>query len=347
MLPTDIKKLWDHRVLVTVSLTETGAAQSLRLRTAWLVFAVIFALSGWLGMVLAGDLAGARLTAALTGNNEMKYYLDMIAELRAQRDAEREQMRTIAQQLGVLQARLDRFDALGNKLKAEGTIFTEAPGTEGKGGVEIPLPKTLPSLDDLKKQLGTVTDRADFAEVALETEVAMAIRSSFGAGAGGAIPYLWPLITETYRASSPFGWRQDPIHGSRAFHAGMDLADKVGGPVVAAADGVVAFTGWRMGYGNLVEIKHEKGFTTRYGHLYKIVAKEGQRVNGGDLVALLGNSGRSTGPHLHFEVRKDDNPLNPLPFVKDTRLEVMQMARNGRGQELLSQWKAGNKSARR
>lgn len=347
MLPDKIKQLLGHRILVTVALTDTGAAQSLRIRTAWLVFAVVFALSGWLGMVLAGDLAGARLTAALTGNNEMKYYLDMIAELRAQRDAEREQMRTIAQQLGVLQARLDRFDALGNKLKAEGTIFTEAPGNEGKGGPQIPLPATLPDIEDLKKQVGIATGRADFAEVALETEVAMAIRSSFGPSAGGAIPYLWPLISETYRASSPFGWRQDPIHGSRAFHAGMDLADKIGSPVISAADGVVAFTGWRMGYGNLIEIKHEKGFTTRYGHLYKIIAKEGQRVNAGDLVALLGNSGRSTGPHLHFEVRKDDNPLNPLPFVKDTRLEVMQMARAGRGQELLSQWRSGNKSAKR
>lgn len=346
MLP-NIRQLLNHRLLLSVAFTDTGGLRSIRIRSAWLVCLGLFAVSGWLGAVLAGDLAGARLKAAITGNDEMKYYINMIAELRAQRDAEREQMRTLAQELGVLQARLDRFDALGNKLKAEGTLLSEAPGADGKGGPEVPLPATLPDMEELKKQVGLATSRADTAEIALETTVAMAIRDSLGETLGGGIPYLWPLITDTFRASSPFGWRQDPVHGGRAWHAGMDLADKVGSPVIAAGDGVVVFTGWRLGYGNLVEIKHEKGFTTRYGHLYKSVVKEGQRVTAGDLVALLGSTGRSTGPHLHFEVRRDDNPLNPVPFIKDTRAEVVQMARTGRGKELLSQWKGSNKTAKR
>lgn len=346
MIPK-FKQLWNHRLFLSVALTETGAVHSLRLRTAWLVFVGVFALSGWLGMALAGDLAGMRLKAAITGNTEAKYYVDMIAELRAQRDAEREQMRTIAQQLGVLQARLDRFDALGNKLKAEGTIITEAPGATGKGGPEVALPATLPDMEDLKKQLGTVNDRADFAEIALETSLAMAIRSSLG-NTGGGIPYLWPVITETFRPTSPFGWRQDPIHGSRTWHAGMDLADSVGSPIIAAADGVVVFAGWRMGYGNLVEIKHQNGFTSRYGHLYKPLVKESMRVNAGDLIALMGNTGRSTGPHLHFEVRKDGNALNPMPFIKDTKEEIVQMARSGKGRDMLAQWrKSSTKTARR
>lgn len=348
MLPW-LRHLWNHRLFLSVALTETGAVHSLRLRTAWLVFAGLFAISGWLGMALAGDLAGARLTAAITGNNEMRYYLDTIAELRAQRDAEREQMRTIAQQVGILQARLDRFDALGDKLKSEGTIISEAPGNEGKGGPEVPLPTTLPNMDELVKQVGATSERADFAEMALETSVAMAIRNSLGTGAGGGIPYMWPLVAYNFRPSSPFGWRQDPVHGGRAWHAGQDLATETGTPVVAAADGVVSYSGWRMGYGNLVEIKHDKGFSTRYGHLSKTLVKEGQPVSTGQLVALSGNTGRSTGPHLHFEVRKDGNPLNPLPFIKDTRTEMVQMARNGHGQELLAEYKANqrNKSARR
>lgn len=329
----------------------------MHLRTAWLVFAAVFAVSGWLGMVLAGDLARARLTATLTGNTEIKYYLDMITELRSQRDAERQQMRTIAQQLGVLQARLDRFDALGNKLKAEGTII-EVSGTEdlegeggtaltadGKGGPIEPGPSTLPDMDTIRQQVGELTEKADFAEIALETSLALAIRSSLGSSAGGGIPFLWPVLTDTYHLSSPFGWRSDPLRGLRAWHAGMDIADRIGSPVTAAADGVVIFVGWRMGYGNLVEIKHENGFTTRYGHLYKPVAYTGQRVNAGDLIALMGSTGRSTGPHLHFEVRKDENPLNPLAFIKDTRYEVMQQARAGRGQQLLADWKKSNQSA--
>ncbi len=353
-----LRQLLNHRLTLTVALTDTGSLHTMRVRTAWLVCGGLFAVSGWLGMVLAGDLAGARLTATLTGDTEAKYYLDMIAELRAQRDAEREQMRTIAQQMGILQARLDRFDALSSKLKAEGTII-DVSGTidledeegipDGRGGPEeLPPISSLPSLEVIRQQVSSLTDKADGAEIALETSLALAIRSSLGGTAGGGIPYLWPVITDTYRLSSPFGWRSDPFRNIRKWHGGMDIADKLQSPVIAAADGVVTFTGWRMGYGNLVEIKHENGFTTRYGHLTRGTVKEGQRVNAGDLVALMGSTGRSTGSHLHFEIRKDDNPLNPLAFIKDTREEVLRTAKSGRGKELLEAYRNQNgKSARK
>lgn len=358
MLPR-IRHLFNHRLTITVALTDTGSLHTFRLRSAWLVFIGLFAVSGWLGMVLAGDLAGARITATLTGNTEVKYYLDMISELRSQRDTEREQMRTIAQQLGVLQARLDRFDALSSKLKAEGTII-DVSGTDlegdgedsgpavpnGKGGPDdVPPPTTLPSMDVIKQQVSSLTDKADTAEIALETSLALTIRNSLGPSSGGGIPYLWPVATDTYHLSSPFGWRSDPFRNTRKWHAGMDIADSTGSPVMAAADGVVTFDGWRNGYGNMVEVKHENGFTTRYGHLSKGIAKEGQHVNAGDLIALMGSTGRSTGPHLHFEVRKDDNVLNPLAFIKDTREEVLREARAGKGKELLAAYRSGNKSA--
>jgi murein DD-endopeptidase MepM/ murein hydrolase activator NlpD len=361
---TRLHQLLSHRIMMSLVFTETGGVHTLRLRTAWLVFAALFTVSGWLGMMLAGDIARAKFTATITGNTEVKYYLDMISELRGQRDAEREQMKTIAQQLGILQARLDRFDALGNKLKAEGAIVTgtddgegiddfeegteDRPGTvrngtsmNGKGGPELSGPNdpSLPDLQSLQQQVNVLTDKADLAEIALETSLALAIRKSMGPAAGGGIPYLWPMLTATYRLTSPFGWRSDPIHGTRAWHAGMDMADHVGSPVTSAADGIVTYAGWRMGYGTLVEIKHENGFSTRYGHLSKALVKEGDRVNAGDLVALSGNSGRSTGPHLHFEVRKDGNPLNPLAFIKDTRSEVMQQAKAGHGNDLVARWR--------
>lgn len=353
-----IRHLFNHRLTLSVALTDTGSIHTIRMRTAWLVFAGIFALSGWLGMVLAGDLAGARLTATLTGNTEVKYYLDMITELRSQRDAEREQMKTIAQQLGILQARLDRFDALGNKLKAEGTLIdvsntedleggdTGEPVPDGKGGPEATAPSMVPDMQNIKDQVSALTDKADFAEMALETSLALAIRNSLGGAATGGIPYLWPLMSTAYRLSSPFGWRSDPFRNTRKFHAGMDIASAQGNPVVAAADGIVTFDGWRMGYGNMVEIRHENGFTTRYGHLSKGIAQEGQRVTAGDLIALVGSTGRSTGPHLHFEVRREDRVLNPFPFIKDTRDEVFQQAKSGRGDQLMAEYKRG-KSARK
>jgi murein DD-endopeptidase MepM/ murein hydrolase activator NlpD len=343
MTPAQLRAWWNHHLTLSVAMTETSGVHTLRVRAAWLIFVAVFAVSGWVGMMLAGDLAGARLKANLTGNTEVQYYLDMIAELRAQRDAEREQLKTIAQELGVLQARLDRFNALGNKLKADGILFSDTIGNEQKGGYDIPPLQNTPDVNAVLGQVNQVQDRADFTELALETTLAMAIRASLGTQPDTGIPYFWPLMTASYRLTSPFGWRIDPVHGNRAWHAGMDLADEVGSPVVAAADGLVTFSGWRMGYGNAVEITHKNGFMTRYGHLSRTIAAEGNRVQAGDLIALLGNTGKSTGPHLHFEVRRNDIALNPFPFIRETRQEAFEQAQNGRGNQLLRDWRRASR----
>lgn len=342
-----VRSLLSHRFLVSLALTETGNVQTLRIRTAYVAAAVVFALSGWLALAVVGDVGRAHL-AALAGDKQAKHYLAMIDDLKRERAAEREQVRLMAQELGALQLRLDRFDALGNKLQAEGTLISDAPDEgdlkNGKGGPLAESPLGELDIDDVQAQLGLVSQKADFAELALETSLAMSIRKALGPSNGG-VPYYWPLLSDASRMSSNFGWRIDPVLGKRrAFHAGFDIADKIGTPVVAAADGVVVFAGWRFGYGNLVEIKHSNGFSTRYGHLYKTIAREGDRVTAGSLVALSGNTGRSTGPHLHFEVRKGDQALNGYPFVKDTRMEVMQMARNGKGKELLAEWRNRGKN---
>lgn len=328
-----------HHTFVSVALTETGGVKTLRFRTAYMVAVVAFALSGWLTLAMAGDVGRAKLAAAITGDAQAKKYLAMIDDLERQRDAEREQVKMIAQELGALQLRLDRFDALGAKLEEEGTLVSEAPSLEGKGGplAESPLGESL-SIDDVRSQLGLLTQKADYAELALETSLAMSIRKALGPANDG-LPFYFPVMSTTARATSSYGWRSDPFRGTRAFHSGGDIADKLGVPVVAAGEGTVIFSGWRFGYGNMVEIRHTRGFTTRYAHLSKRIANEGDRVYPGDLIALLGNSGRSTGPHLHFEVRRDGQALNPYPFVMDTRLDVMALAAKGRGQELLTAWK--------
>jgi murein DD-endopeptidase MepM/ murein hydrolase activator NlpD len=343
-----LQSLLNHRFLVSLALTETGNVQTLRIRTAYVAAAVTFALSGWLALALAGDLGRAHL-AALAGDTQAKHYIAMIDDLKRERAAEREQVRMMAQELGALQLRLDRFDALGNKLQAEGTLISDAPDEgdlkNGKGGPLAESPLGELDIDDVQAQLGQTSQKADFAELALETSLAMNIRKAMGP-VGGGVPFYWPLMSDASRLSSNFGWRKDPVRGGRAYHAGFDIADKIGTPVVAAAEGTVVFAGWRFGYGNLVEIKHANGFSTRYGHLQKTIAREGDRVSAGTLVALMGNTGRSTGPHLHFEVRKGDQALNPYPFVKDTRMEVMQAARNGKGKELLAEWRTrGKKTA--
>lgn len=131
-----------------------------------------------------------------------------------------------------------------------------------------------------------------------------------------AMPLAFPLDTDDFRVSSGFGRRVDPFRGRLAFHAGVDLAGPDGVRVLAPSDGKVAYAETRGAYGNLIEIEHGYGFTTRYGHLKRILVREGQTVKKGQVVGVQGSTGRSTGHHLHYEVRYNDEPLNPSRFLK-------------------------------
>jgi len=150
-----------------------------------------------------------------------------------------------------------------------------------------------------------------------------------------AVPSQRPVRDIVF--SSPFGVRSDPFRGSAAMHSGIDLAGPMGTPVYATADGVVGRAGWARGYGNLVQLEHGKGIETRYGHLSKILVHVGQHVKRGDLIAKMGSTGRSTGSHLHYEVRLDGHAVNPLPFLQSAdylasiqrRAKATQMAMGG------------------
>lgn len=123
-------------------------------------------------------------------------------------------------------------------------------------------------------------------------------------------------ITGNFRNSSGFGNRTDPFTGGRAFHSGMDFAAPNGTTVFSAGRGVVSFVGTRSGYGKVVEVTHANGLVTRYAHLSGYLSEEGQAVNTGTPIAKVGSTGRSTGPHLHFEVRKSDAAINPKAFIE-------------------------------
>lgn len=121
------------------------------------------------------------------------------------------------------------------------------------------------------------------------------------------------------RMSSGYGTRIDPFNGRLASHTGQDFAGPRGSRILASADGVVKDTGWQSGYGNAVDISHGYGFTTKYGHLSQILVKDGQHVKKGQAIAIQGSTGRSTGPHLHYEVRYHNKPLNPKSFLNAKR----------------------------
>lgn len=151
-----------------------------------------------------------------------------------------------------------------------------------------------------------------------------------------AIPSAQPVENLDY--SSSYGTRSDPFHGNARMHAGVDIRGPVGTPIYATADGYVGRAQRAGGYGNLVEVEHGKGLQTRYGHLSKILVNSGDRVRRGQLIGLMGSTGRSTGSHLHYEVRMDGGAVNPVPFLtvadytlmtQDRAIQPVMMASTG------------------
>lgn len=164
-------------------------------------------------------------------------------------------------------------------------------------------------------------DSAAFLPIALPSTADRRVVSPRRIGPGlaaltaalAAVPAYMPVTGFSY--SSPFGVRFDPFTGNSAMHAGVDMAGRRGEPVHAAAAGTVALAARAGGYGNCVELDHGSGLATRYGHLSAILVHPGDRVAQGDVIARMGSTGRSTGTHLHFEVRVDGRAVDPRPYL--------------------------------
>ena len=136
-------------------------------------------------------------------------------------------------------------------------------------------------------------------------------------------PSLWPVAG---RLTSSFGERIDPFNGEGAFHRGVDISSAYGNPIVAPADGVVEFAGFMSGYGRLIKIDHGHGLTTRYGHLSGFAVRDGQSVKRGDVIGYVGTTGRVTSPHLHYEVRINETPVNPHKYLRTTVARTRRLA---------------------
>jgi murein DD-endopeptidase MepM/ murein hydrolase activator NlpD len=136
------------------------------------------------------------------------------------------------------------------------------------------------------------------------------------AGSGGRVTargFVWPVRG---RVSSPFGWRRDPFTKRRDFHTGIDVRAPRGQTIVASKNGTVVFAGWMGGYGRVVVLNHGGGYTTIYAHCNSLLVKKGQSVSQGKAIARVGASGRATGTHLHFEVRVNNSPINPMRVLR-------------------------------
>ncbi|BDF79134.1 peptidase, M23 family [Pyramidobacter piscolens W5455] len=133
------------------------------------------------------------------------------------------------------------------------------------------------------------------------------------AATGAAGRFSWPVVG---KISSPFGWRRHPIRRARLFHAGIDIRAPRHTPIRASRGGQVIFSGWMNGYGRTVIIRHDSTYTTLYGHCQSLMIRKGQNVKKGTVIATVGSSGRATGPHVHFEVRRNDSPTNPMSYLR-------------------------------
>jgi murein DD-endopeptidase MepM/ murein hydrolase activator NlpD len=241
------------------------------------------------------------LKAAQEQNAKMQGYL-------------RENLNAMATRLGQMQAQLVRLDTLGERLakvagfKPQDFMFDQPPG---RGGAESSLPAYPLSLDDLNRQVDLLNrkmeDRTDKLGV---LDSVMTVDSA----KKKLVPSVLPV--EGGWHSSNFGWRMDPFSATQAFHEGMDFMAETGTLVRAAAGGIVISAEFHPQYGNIVEIAHGNGLVTRYGHLSRRLVKVGDVVLSGAKVGEVGSTGRATGPHLHFEVRQNGAPLNPMRFLR-------------------------------
>lgn len=221
-------------------------------------------------------------------------------------------LQLMATRLGELQAQVLHLDTLGDRLAGIAGIKREAlPANKpaaGQGGAFVPAPL---GADELQREIDLLS-----REVDARTDELAVLESRFleKRVKERLLPTTLP-VKEAF-LGSPFGHRSDPIVGQRAMHEGIDFNAESGTPVVAAADGVVLSAGWQSDFGNLIEVDHGDGLTTRYAHLSRMNAKAGSLVKRGERIGAVGSTGRSTGSHLHFEVRMLGVAQNPASFLK-------------------------------
>lgn len=227
------------------------------------------------------------------------------------------QIEALAVRLASLQARLIRLDALGARL-ANATGLEEAEFDFSQepsvGGPEVPVTADSLHLPDLMREIDQLARKLDDRQQQLDMlDSIMIERQTLSEFELSGRP-----VTRGY-ISSGFGRRIDPFSGKLSVHQGIDFATgKVGEEVVAVAAGVVTFSGYKSGFGNLVQVSHGNGYETLYAHAQKVSVKEGDIIRKGQVLALSGNSGRSTGPHVHFEVHKNGRVVDPASYIRST-----------------------------
>lgn len=291
-------------------------ARTLTLSGRGFLLALMFFCVLFIAAVLTVQYALVRFDSGIVGN-ELRAWLASAqqGEQQKQQAYLRESLDTMSKRLGQMQAQLMRLDTLGARLakltgmKPQEFSFEQMPA---QGGPYLPANQREAGVGDIEQQLSNLSallmDRSDKLE-ALET-LLMQDRLS-----KKLLPSVAPITDGWY--SSNFGWRADPFTGKSAMHEGVDFMVPEGTPILASAGGVVVYADYHPQYGNMIEIDHGNDIVTRYAHASRLMAKVGDVVRRGQQVAKVGSTGRSTGNHLHFEVRYKGIAQNPVRFLQN------------------------------
>jgi murein DD-endopeptidase MepM/ murein hydrolase activator NlpD len=260
------------------------------------------------------DRSNGTVDAALVAQQQKELHVQRVAIQTARRDAENH-LNALAQRLGYLQAQVLRLNALGGRLTRMAGMdpqefdFSVQPAMGGPAEPASAQDASLvmASLNTLDQQVSVQTEQLKALETLLiDKQLQKALT-----------PSGWPV--KGGWVSSAFGMRADPFNGRRSMHHGVDIASPLGSSIHAMGDGVVTFAGKKRGYGNMVEINHGQGYSTRYAHVAEWLVRVGDRVARGQPVAKVGITGRSTGPHLHFEVLRSHRKVDPVSYLNGPR----------------------------
>ena len=297
-----MKNCFSHRCHV-------GIGPRTQLWLSVLVLALVVTGAGtagyWYGRIhLASEARGDRsslLLASLVQKNSDDL---AISELESSGE-----INALSLKLGQMQAEILRLNALGERLVEKAGLSPEEfdfQYTPPQGGPE-PHETLASSADEFALEMARLSGQLLDRGRKLRLLDQLTMERELGEGS-----LVTGLPVRSGYVSSYFGARKDPIHGGSSFHSGIDYAGKMGSDILAVADGLVIFSESASGYGRTVEIRHANGLVTRYAHCKKLLVEVGDLVTKGQVIATLGNSGRSTGPHLHFEVLRDGVAMNPL-----------------------------------
>lgn len=235
-------------------------------------------------------------------------------ELQKVREDADSQLQVMSMRVAQLQARLGRMEATARQLAESDPTLSKALDFASPVAVGGPDSELQVEIVDVVAQLEQLDARVADRERQLEVLENLVVGDDVAAR---LTPKGQPIVTGWL--SSPFGKRTDPFSGKQKWHSGVDFAGPDGGEIIAVADGIVSFSGRRSGYGLLVEVTHADGYATRYAHNKENLVSVGDQVVAGEVLGRIGSTGRSTGPHVHFELLKDGKKINPWKVVASKR----------------------------